>query len=372
MPFGLKNAPAAFQRLMYAVLAGLLGLRCFVYIDDIVIYGATLTEHIRRIIAVLIRLRKYNLKLKPSKCAFLRKEVVYLGHVISEKGISPDPSKLIAVKEFPTPKKLKDIQSFIGLAGYYRKFIENFSKLAKPLTKLTRKGEKFTWSIEQQNAFELLKEKLTTAPVLNYPDFSKEFIVTTDASDFAIGAILSQGVVGQDRPIAYASRVLCKAEQNYNTTEKELLAIVWAVKHFRPYLYGVRFKIITDHKPLIWLFNVTDPGSRLIRWRLKLEEYDYEIIHKAGKSNLNADALSRNPITEASAVHTMQQEEEDAPREYSEEEKKQILYEYHDSPIGGHQGVTRTLDRIRLQHNWKGIAKDVETYIGRCEYCQKK
>jgi hypothetical protein len=178
MPFGLKNAPAAFQRLMYAVLAGLLGLKSFVYIDDIVIYGASLAEHIKRLIAVLRRLRKHNLKLQPNKCAFLRKEVIYLGHVISEDGISPDPSKLRAVKEFPTPRRVKDIQSFIGLAGYYRKFIENFSKIAKPLTKLTRKGEKFNWSIEQQNAFDLLKEKLTTAPVLNYPDFSKEFVVT--------------------------------------------------------------------------------------------------------------------------------------------------------------------------------------------------
>ena len=205
---------------------------------------------------------------------------------------------------------------------------------------------------------------------MNYPDFNKEFLVTTDASDYAIGAVLSQGTVGQDRPIAYASRILCKAEQNYNTTEKELLAIVWAVKHFRPYLYGVRFKIITDHKPLIWLFNVTDPGSRLIRWRLKLEEYDYEIVHKAGKNNVNADALSRNPITEASAINVTRQDN-DSPREYSEEEKRQILYEYHDSPTGGHQGVTRTLNRIRLQHNWRGITAEVEDYISKCEYCQK-
>src|SRR5436190_18592636 len=141
-------------------------------------------------------------------------------------------------------------RAIIGLAGYYRKFIEDFSKIAKPLTKLTKKTEKFEWTSEQQNAFDILKEKLTTAPVLKYPDFTQEFIVTTDASDYAIGAVLSQGTVGQDRPIAYASRVLSRAEQNYSTTEKELLAIVWAVKHFRPYVYGTKFKIVTDHKPL--------------------------------------------------------------------------------------------------------------------------
>jgi len=173
--------------------------------------------------------------------------------------------------------------------------------------------------MKQQTAFDILKGKLTTAPVLRYPDFTRQFTIATDASDYAIGAVLSQGSVGQDRPIAYASRILNKAEQNYNTTEKELLAIVWAVKHFRPYIYGTKFLIITDHKPLIWLFSVNDPGSRLIRWRLKLEEYDYEIIHRAGKGNTNADALSRNPVTnDPKTLHIVQKEKE---REYNEAEK---------------------------------------------------
>jgi transposase InsO family protein len=369
MPFGLKNAPRTFQRAITAALTGLDGIKCLVYLDDVVIYGATLAEHNKRLIEVLQRLRKYRFKLQPDKCEFLRKEVLYLGHIISDNGILPDPANIQAVIKCKTPKRSKDVQTFLGLAGYYRKFIENFSKIAKPLTKLLRKGEKFIWTAEQQMAFETLKEKLTTAPVLNYPDFSQEFLITTDASDYAIGAVLSQGTVGQDRPIAYASRVLNKAEQNYNTTEKELLAIVWAVKHFRPYVYGTKFKIITDHRPLIWLFNVKDPGSRLIRWRLKLEEYDYEIVHKAGKMNANADALSRNPIVEDSHINNVHQEE--MPKEYSEEDKLQILHEYHDLPVGGHQGVTRTLNRIRLTHNWNGLTKDVEDYINKCEYCQK-
>ena len=386
MPFGLKNAPATFQRLMNSVLAGIQGLRCLVYLDDIVIYGSSLEDHNKRLAEVLQRLRKHSLKLQPDKCEFLRKEVIYLGHIISENGILPDPSKLEAVRNFPTPRKVKDVQSFIGLAGYYRKFIENFSQIAKPLTKLTKKTEIFEWKNEQQIAFENLKEKLMTAPVLKYPDFNEEFNVTTDASDYAIGAVLSQGPVGKDRPIAYASRVLSRAEQNYNTTEKELLAIVWAVKHFRPYIYGTKFKIITDHKPLIWLFNVTDPGSRLIRWRLKLEEYDYEIIHKAGRANANADALSRQvtrDITErkGNKIFKLEEDEEeeeveeeelaDNTRKYSEEEKNQILYEYHDAPTGGHQGIERTIKRIRLNHNWPGLTKDVERYIAKCKSCQK-
>ena len=187
------------------------------------------------------------MKLQLDKSEFLQKELIHLGYIITEEGIRSDSSKLIAVKDFPVPKKIKDIQSFIGLAGYYRKFIENFSKIAKQsmksfLTSLTKKGVAFDWKIEQQNAFELLKVKLTTAPILSYPDFTQEFVVTTDVSDLAIGAVLSQGPVSQNRPIAYASRILNKAERNYNTTEKELLAIVWAVKYFRLYLYDTIFK----------------------------------------------------------------------------------------------------------------------------------
>jgi len=264
--------------------SGIQGIRCLVYLDDIVIYGSSLQEHNKRLTEILQRLHEH-LKLQVEKCEFLCKEVTYLGHIISKDGISPDPAKLSAVKDFPTPKKVKDVQSFIELAGYYRKFIKNVSKIAKLLTMLTKKDNKFNWSTEQQNAFNILKEKLIFAPVLNYLDFSQQFLITTDASDYriAIEAILSQGPVSQDQPIAYASRILNKAEQNY-TTEKELLAIVWAVKYFRPYVYGTKF-LITDYKSLTWLFSVNDPGSRLIRWRLKLEEYDYEIIHRTGKGN---------------------------------------------------------------------------------------
>jgi len=182
--------------------------------------------------------------------------------------------------------------------------------------------------------------------------------------------------VDDDRPIAYASRVLTRAEQNYSTTEKELLVIVWAVKHFRPYVYGIKFKIVTDHKPLIWLFSVNDPGSRLIRWKLKLEEYDYEIIHKAGWANANADALSRNvkrdtgEREEERNIHTIKEDTDDL-KISTEEEKLQILKEYHDALIGGHQGIERTLRRIRLKYNWPGITKDVEEYIKKCGLCQK-
>lgn len=187
----------------------------------------------------------------------------------------------------------KDVKSFLGLAGYYKRFIQNFSQISKPLTALLKKDSEFVWTDLCQNSFLELKRLFSEKPILQYPDFSRSVIVTTDASNVAIGAILSQGNIGSHLPISYISRTLNKAERNYNTTEKELLAIIWAVKQFRPYLFGCRFTVVTDHKPLTWLFNVKDPGARLMRWRLQLEEHDYDIAYKPGASNTNSDALSR-------------------------------------------------------------------------------
>lgn len=296
MPFGLKNAPATFQRLMDRVLSGLQGTLLFVYLDDIVIYASSLREHEMKFNKLAERLRAANLRLQPDKCEFLRKEVAYLGHVISQEGVKPDPKKVEAVLHFPRPKNSKNIKQFLGLAGYYRRFLNDFSKIAKPLTTLLKKDEPFVWQEEQEKAFITLRDNLCTEPLLQHPDFTKPFVLTTDASGYAVGGILSQGNIGKDKPIAYASRLLNKAEQNYSTIEKELLAIVYCVHHFRPYLYGNKFTLVTDHKPLVWLHNVKDPTSRLIRWRLKLAEYDYTVTYKAGKINCNADALSRNPI----------------------------------------------------------------------------
>jgi len=182
----------------------------------------------------------------------------------------------------------------LGFAGYYRRFLPDFSKTARLLTNLLKKDTKFEWTDTQELAFSSLKNSLCSEPLLQYPDFTQPFLVTTDASKYAIGGILSQGEIGKD-PIAYTSRLLNAAEQNYFTIEKELLAIVYSVNYFRPYLYGHKFSLVTDHRPLVWLESLKDSTSRLVRWRLKLAEYEYKIIYKAGKINLNADALSRNP-----------------------------------------------------------------------------
>ncbi|CAK1598637.1 unnamed protein product [Parnassius mnemosyne] len=263
-------------------LSGLQGLQCFVYLDDIVIYSYDLQTHINNPSNVFDRLRYFNPKLQPDKCEFLRKEVSYLGHIITNEGVKPNPGKTKAIQQFTQPRCPKDIKSFMGLVSYYRRFIPNLTKIAKPLTNLLKKNVPIDWQNEQQLAFETLK---------NYPDFTKPFELTCDASNFAISAILSQGPIGNDRPVAYASRTLNKAEYNYSITEKDCLAILFGTKVFRLYLYGRHFKIITDHRSLKWLFNCKDPGSELVRWRLKLEEFNYEVEYKKGKINSNADAF---------------------------------------------------------------------------------
>lgn len=385
MPFGAKGAPAVFQRLMNKVLAGLIGNICLVYLDDIVVYSNSIEEHEDKLRQVFDRLRQHTLLLQPDKCNFLMTEIKYLGHIINGQGVAPDPDKVKAVREYPLPRTPKQIKSFLGLIGYYRKFISHFATKAKPLNNLLRKDVTFKWGKEEQDAFESLKREITNEPVLIYPDFNKEFILTTDASKIAIGAILSQGSIGQDRPIAFASRTLNKAESNYTTTEQELLAIVWATKHFRPYLYGRHFKIVTDHKPLKWLFSIKDPGSRLMRWRLKLEEYDYEITYKAGKMNVNADALSRVQISKIEGEEKYERDKNqlklklhrDETGEYrhlitDDQEKRQLLKEYHDNPLGGHQGHHRTLNALKLKYCWPNMKRDVIEYINTCKSCNER
>lgn len=293
MPFGLKGAPATFQRMINCVLSGLNNIKCLAYLDDVVVFGETLVDHNNRLKEVLQRFRRYNLKVNPSKCQFLRKEIYYLGHVVTPNGIKPDETKIIAVKQFPVPKNRTEIKSFLGLAGYYRKFIPYFSGVARPLTNLLKKNTTFKWSSECQKAFESLKESLINPPILQMPNFTKPFKLTCDASDHALGAILSQDVEGFDLPIAYASRVLSNAEINYSPTDKELSAIIWGMSHFRPYLYGHKFCVVTDHRALLWLYKLESPKSRQIRWQIYLGDYDFTIIHKPGTLIKNADALSR-------------------------------------------------------------------------------
>lgn len=279
MPFGLKNAPASFQRHMNVVLAGLVGKICLVYMDDIIIFSTSIQEHCTNLKKVFDALRKSNLKIQCDKSEFLKREVEFLGHIVTSEGVKPNPDKIKVIQNWPLPKNEKELRGFLGILGYYRKFIKDFAKIAKPLTNSLRKDEGIKHTKEFIGAFERCRNILTGSDILQYPDFSKQFILTTDASNHALGAVLSQGITGSDKPIAFASRTLNKSEENYSTIEKELLAVVWACKYFRPYLYGRPFILYTDHKPLTYGLNLKGPNNRLIHWRLALSE----LIHVTGQ-----------------------------------------------------------------------------------------
>lgn len=296
MPMGLKNSPSTLQRVMDNVLQDLQNSICLVYLDDIIVFSTSLQEHVVNLEKVFKRLRESNFKIQLDKSEFMKQETPYLGHIITPNGVKPNPDKISAIEKYPLPRTAKQIKQFLGLLGYYRKFIPDFARITKPLTQCLKKNKGITINQEYIDCFEKCKTLLINDPILQYPDFSKEFILRTDASNVALGAVLSQGTLGSDKPISYASRTLNESEINYSTIEKELLAIVWATQYFRPYLFGRKFKIITDHKPLQWMMNLKEPNSRITRWSLKLAEYDFTVIYRKGKSNTNADALSRIEI----------------------------------------------------------------------------
>ena len=316
MPFGLCNAPATFQRLMQVILTGLEGKSCFVYLDDILVVSSTFEDHLHHLAELFERLRQAGLRLKPKKCLLLRKEVPYLGHILSASGVRPDPAKIETVKSFPTPTDITKIRQFLGLASYYRRFIPAFARIAHPLHHLTKKDVPFHWDSDCEAAFQRLKECLVTAPILSYPHCGpgKQFILETDASGLGLGAILSQEQGGQVHPIAYASRTLDPHECNYGISELETLALVWAVRHFRPYILGHHTVVYTDHSACTSLLSNPRPTGKLARWALTIQEMDLEIKHRSGKSNLNADALSRNPVSVLGTVESLTDEEAAIPR----------------------------------------------------------
>ena len=296
MPFGLTNAPAKFQRMMNNLLEDYVGKFVEVYIDDIIIYSENFTDHLEHLERVFRILNRVNLKLSLEKSKFFQTEVKFLEHKISAEGIQVDERKIKTVKDFPIPRNVREIRGFLGLASYYRKFIKGFSQIAKPLNTLLKKDVKFQWTKACQVSFETLKDKLITAPILRYPDFKKPFYITTDASGTGLGAILSQRdeVAKKEYVIEYASRSLNNAESRYSAQELECLAVLWAIEHFHPYVGYNKFHVITDNAALKWL-HTSGLKQKRGRWIHKMQEYDFDIIHKARKKNTNADALSRIP-----------------------------------------------------------------------------
>ena len=311
LPFGLSNAPATYQRLMEQCLGDLNMKICAIYLDDLIIFSNSLEQHLERLDTVLRRLKECNLKLSPNKCKFLQTKVRYVGHIVSENGVEACPEKLEKVRNWPTPKNGEQVRQFTAFAGYYRRFVKDFSKIAKPLTDLhpntcfkdgrkVTSSKQFQWGIEQQEAFEKLKLALTSPPVLGYADYKSPFEVHTDASQKGLGAVLYQQQEGKLRVISYASRGLKKSEKNYPAAKLEFLALKWAVSEkYHDYLYGSKFTVVTDNNPLTYVLSKAKLDSTGHRWLSSLASYDFDIVYRPGKSNIDADILSKHPSIEA-------------------------------------------------------------------------
>ena len=434
LPMGLSTAPGAFQNLMEIVMSGLSMEIAMVYLDDIVVFGRTFEEHLQRLRLVFVRLRDAGLKIKAKKCDFLKRKIKYLGHVISERGIATDPDKIAAVQRIAPPKKLKDLRAFLGIVGFYRKFIYNFGEIAMPLYNILNKDTKFLWSAECQCAFDALKQRLLEAPILGFPTATGTFVLTTDASLKGMGAILEQKQPDASvSVIAYASKSFNKAQQNYSATKRELYAVVYFTGYFKHYLLGQNFRIITDHRALVWLYSFKDPDGIVARWIEKLSQYSFTIEHKAGKGIPHADGLSR--LTENTAVcalqtvnplltqlsdpdlqkcyQWLQQKSRPEKRELQGSSKKlwrlwgqfdsleliddhiyrrfiesandsrlqllvaaadipQVLYMLHDNKTAGHLGMFKTYERVTERFYWPGMKNDIRDWVNSCVTCQKR
>lgn len=298
MPFGLCNAPPTFQRAMNEVFHDMIGHSVFIYLDDITIFTDTFKEHMKVLEEVLKRLRDYGLFVKPKKCTFAAPEIKLLGHIIGRNGISPDPAKVEAVASFPDPTSKTELRAFLGLVNYYRNYIPNCSVIMAHLNYLLREDVPWYWRDKKQAhaAFDQLKACLIDEEhFLIRPDFNKPFLLITDACASGYGAVLAQEVDGKERVISYASKGTTRSESKYGATQLELKAVIWATEHYRHYLEGRKFKVITDHSALKWLLNKKDPKGLYARWLMKLQIYDMDLIIRPGRVHMNADALSRRP-----------------------------------------------------------------------------
>jgi hypothetical protein len=304
MSFGLTNAPAFFMYLMNSVFMDCLDKFVVVFIDDILIYSQSEEEHVEHLKMVLQRLQEHQLYAKLSKCEFWIHEVLFLGHIINQDGLAVDPKKVADILNWKAPKDVRGIKSFIGMAGYYRRFIEGFSKIARPMTALLAKKVEFKWTQKCQEAFEELKDRLTTAPVLVLPDVHKPFLVYCDASYTGLGCVLMQ----EGRVVAYSSRQLKIHERNYPTHDLELVAVVHALKTWRHYLYGQKCDIYTDHKSLKYIFTQSELNMRQQRWLELIKDYELEIHYHLSKANVVADALSRKSQVNMMATYPMSYE----------------------------------------------------------------
>ena len=409
MCFGLVGASATMQRLMDNLFSAQFDNKVFSYVDDVIICTNTFEEHIQILKSVYEKLKSANLSINMNKSLFCRNELKYLGYMVDRYGLRTDPSKVEVIMNFPTPQNTKDVKRFLGMAGWYRRFIENFSQVARPLSRLTSKNVSFVWSGEAEAAFNRLKSALISTPILKCPNFNESFYIHTDASSFAIGGVLTQKHEGVDHPIAYCSRTLNAQEVNYTATERELLAVIYALEQYRPYVEGKKCFIVTDHASLQWFHKLKNPTGRLNRWACRLSQFDFEIIHRKGKEHVIPDTLSRiqvdsieisiDEVTDAWYLKVFNGVSKN-PRLFPNfdivdnklvrlcknkynvtsqfnwktvvplEKRGEILNKYHDDPTAGHFGVAKTHKKISSMYFWPSLFKDVKAYVDACETCR--
>ncbi|XP_050942184.1 transposon Tf2-1 polyprotein isoform X1 [Cucumis melo] len=408
MPFGLTNAPSTFQALMNQVFKPYLRRFVLVFFDDILVYSQGMEEHLQHLEVVLGLLQEKELYVNMEKCSFAKPRISYLGHFISEQGIEADPEKIRAVSEWPTPANVREVRGFLGLTGYYRRFVKNYGTIAAPLTQLLKKGA-YKWGEEEEAAFGKLKRAMMTLPVLTMPDFSLPFEIESDASGFGVGAVLTQC----RKPVAYFSKTLSIRDRSRPVYERELIAVVLAVQRWRPYLLGRKFTVKTDQRSLKYLLEQRVVQPQYQKWVAKLLGYSFEVVYQPGLENKAADALSRitptaqlNQITAPALidVEILKEETRQDPalREIIRLIEEQgmeiphytlqqgvlkfkgrlvvsnkstllptILHTYHDSVFGGHSGFLRTYKRLAGEIYWKGMKRDVMRYCEECAICQR-
>lgn len=417
MPFGLHNAPATWQRLIDSVLGHDLEPHVFVYLDDVVVISQTFEQHLVILDEVFRRLREANVTVSVDKCQFCKPEMKYLGYVVDCNGLHVDPDKVKAMLEIPTPTCVRDVRSIVGTFSWYRKFVPEFSSIIAPMTALLRKNSKFQWTAECAESFRRVKELLVAAPILSCPDYSKPFVVQTDASGFGLGAVLTQPSPEGDKVISYLSRSLTRQERNYTTTERECLAVLWAIEKLRPYLDGVQFTVVTDHYSLLWLQNLKDLTGRLARWAVRLQQYDFKLVHRKGKEHIVPDTLSRSvPVVDLALVEnslatgtpvrdkwysSMMEKVQSNPLKFGnwrvtddglwkhvtvdypelsssvdawklvipKEDRRNIIVAAHVPSTSGHMGVFKTFARLAEKYYWPKMRNDVADFVRKCKVC---
>lgn len=413
LPMGLSGSPMVWQRFIDRVLGADLDPYVLAYLDDIVIVAPTFEKHLEILEEVLKRILDAGLTLNRDKCQFCRDELRYLGYIVNRTGLHVDPGKIKAILDIPTPRTVSEVRRILGMASWYRRFIRDFSTIVNPLTNLLKKNQRFLWTLDCEKAWSTIKECLVTAPILSCPDFSREFVIQCDSSDFGVGCVLTQNFDDGERVIAYISRSLTKQERNFSTTEKELLSILFGIEKFRPYVEGSHFVVVTDHYSLCWLHNLRNLSGRLARWAVRIQQFDFTVKHRHGKDHVVPDTLSRSvPVIDAARVSASSQDRwyrrliyniKTQPEKYPafrlirgipyrfvrnqypdlsyndsewkrvipKEERSELIRRNHDSPTSGHMGVYKTVHRLRQEVYWPGMQCDVNRYIRRCSVCMR-